>query len=723
MQIDEDGDGTIDITSTPNNLTIEGNTGNGYLINGLLLDSFGQIITLTSDDIEIISGTNTLSLFSGTFIALGVRVGDLVVITGSDSSTDDGTYRISNISSGIITLDSVTLSLAGDLGASGSIYIIRATAAIDEMNFTESVSSQGSIMFDIFITEDSDIHYHKRLEIDGAIYNNGFAAIITDVSRGFLLSSTSATVTVNTSGMAYLTDPSLQSGQPIYVGQTGQYKLLASDGLSFVSIAVYSSGIPTVQQVVDLYGFDEVSSNNYRVCRGTFSTSLGRVLGEYNGIGVPSVLDKRQSGTVDDTIISENVLERYIEGPRNELRASGVVRGLEVTNLLLIDSGEVDSFGSAIYYHEVDISAGIIYISGIRYEIAGYSSFRFNTSDDFYIGINTSGCVVYGEQITNPDGYTDGYTDQISSLADQDIIHLAFIDATTTTITDLRYFIDRLDLKSGKIVVSKTQNFGHFTEVAPAIEYAKRFTELHPGQGTPIVYIDQGDFSISSTIIIDCDIKICGAGPDTVLTKSGAFAFGTTPNSGNIDFGDALFLVGADTKTGSNRIINGVTFEDFTYHTSDDISAVGCVISITQPLVKLSEPASNKATFRVQNVNFIGSDNIAYGTGIDADLVGEYAIAVGQADEITFIPESSIIIGGLVMGNLIVTGCRFHKMGVEYGGITFPDSVSFTIQNVIVCNNIATDMSPVVASVGFDIIETMYIVTLSNVIEANNART
>ena len=696
--------------------TFEGSGRNAYHINGLVLDTFGRVMQFEVADIEIVTGTNTVNLLSGTFGEKGIRVGDLAVISRSSDSDDHGTYRISNVKDAIITLDSSTLEFEGILGVDGAIHIVRASAPISELNFTEIVSVDGSIVFDTFITDDKDVHYHKRLEVDGAVSSGGFSSTVIDISKNFIKTGETATISVTTTGFAQLTDTSLELGPSIYVGQTGVYRLLANDGLSYVTIAVNSTGLPSTAQSVTLHGFNELTTNNYRICRGTFATSLGRVLGEYSGVGIPSVIDKRRSGTVDETIVSESLLEKYIEGPRNELRAHGIIRGLAVSNVVLVDSGNTDGSGNIIYYHEVDIDAGVALVNGIRYELPGYSSFRINSGADFYIAVDAFGCIFPGEQITNPDGYTDGYTDEIAPFADQDLAYLAFINSDLSTATDLRFFVDRLDLKAGRIIVSKTQNFGHFTDVSSAISYASKFTEMYPNQGTPTVFIDQGDYEISSTILVDFDIKICGAGPDTVLKRTGTFAEGTPPVAGNPDFGDALFLVGTTSETGSARIMNGVTFSDFTYLSSEDLDAVACVISIIQPLIKAGENASETATYRVQDINFLGPEDINFGTGTDSELIGEYAIALGQSDENDFAPISDI-----TMGNLMVTGCRFDRMGVEYGAIIFSDSSSSTFQNVVVSNNIGTRLSPTAAITTFELIELPASPTLTNIIQSNNA--
>jgi hypothetical protein len=699
-------------------LEVEGTSGNSYHINGYLFETFGKIIELTSDDLQIVEGTNTLSLFSDTFEERGVREGDLLVITGSETTTDDGTYRISNVNGDTIALDSSTLELDGAITSDALLHIVRASAAVSEMNFTEAVSANGSIIFDVFVSEDQDVHYHKRVEVDGAVSSGGFSAVVTDVSRGFIKSGEKVTLIVTTTGYATITDPTFGIGAAIYVGHTGTYRLLASDGLSYITIGVNGNGLPTTEQTVDLFGFDELNTGNLRVCRGTFATSLGRVLGEYSGVGVPSVLDKRRSGTVDETIIGESLLEKYIEGPRNELRAHGIIRGLAVSNANLVNSGEQDDLGNDIYYYEVDIDAGVAIVNGIRYELPGYTSYRFNTEEDFYIAVDAFGCLVFGDQIANPDGYTDGYVDQIAPFSDQELAYLAFIDSSDSSIKDFRFFIDRLDLKSGKIIVSKTQNFGHFTDVSAAIEYARRFTELHPNQGTPMVFIDQGDYEVSNTIIVDFDVKICGAGPDTVLSKTGSFAQGAEPSSGNIDFGDTLFLVGSTSEAGAYRIENGVTLSDFTYKVSDELEAVGCVISITHPSQKSGDFSNRQATFRIQNINFLGTSFINYGSGADSELLGEYAIAIGQTDESNFTPISSITMGGV-----IVTGCRFDRMGIEKGAIIFSESASSTFRNIIIANNIATLLSPYDGDVSFNILQTPSVPTLTNIVEASNTRT
>lgn len=690
-------------------ITVEGTSTNSFHINGSIISEFGAIQQYTGDEIEIIGGSLNLSLFSGTFDALGTRVGDTVVITGSSDATDDGTYRIGSVAGNTITLDLSGDTLEGTLNENSLVHILRNSARVEELNFTEAVSANGSILFDVLFAEDKDIHYSKRMEIEGALSDSQFTAGIVDVSRNFIIKDDTATLTVDTDGNAVLTGPDLTDGESVFVASPGIYKIFASDRLSFVVLSVNAVGPPLSQQQVTLYGFNEISSNNLRLCRGLFATSLGIILGESNDVGVPSVIDKRRSGSVDDTIIGEAVLERYIEGPRNELRGSGIIRGMEVTNLQFVSSGSLE-------YYSVDVSAGIAVVNGIRYEFSGVSGFRFNSDEDFYLALDSRGCVVASAPVSNPDGYTDGYVSEISPFADQVIAHLAFIDSVNDEITDLRLFIDHIDYKLiGDIIVANSQEFGHFTNIKTAVDYARKFNSLFPEQANPTIFISEGTYDVSETIVLDFDILVRGAGPNTVITKTGTLATGVIPNSGRVDSRTSLFRVGSARDANSTRIFNGISLRDFTYVTSDDLTNVGCVIALSQ---ERTSSVSSDATYRFENINFIGPTDINDGDAVDADAVGEFALLIGQETGAAFVP-----VGNLAMGNVIFTGCKLKRMGLEEGGIRFAESTGGVYSNIIVTGNIAEEMSPDAGITSFDIIEYPSTPTLTNVIENSNAVT
>lgn len=699
-------------------IEVEGTSTNSVFLNGLILSEFGRIQAFTGNELEIIAATLDIRLFSGTFAALGVRVGDTVVITNSSDSTDDGTYRIGSVSGDTVTLDLQGESLNGTLDENSIVHFIRNAAPVEELNFTESVSVNGSIMFDVFMDEDKDIFYRKRMEIGGALSSGLFTAAVVDVSRNFIRTGQTASVTVDVNGEAFLTGPDAQDGEPVFVGATGVYKLFSSDKLSFVVLSVKAEGNPSVQTQVTLYGFDEISQNNYRICRALFATSLGIILGESADAGVPSVIDKRASGTADETIIGESLLEKYIQGPRNELRGSGIIRGFEVSNPQFIDTGETDGFGNPIIYQTVDISAGVAVVNGIRFEYPGVVGFRFNDSEPFFLAFDSRGCIVAGTDVDNPDGYTDGYSQTISPFAGQVVAHLAYVNAENSNIIDLRLFVDHLDYKFiGDITVANSQEFGHFTDIAAAVKYARFFSRMFPEQANPTIFIAEGSYEVSERIIVDIDCTISGAGPSTVITKTGTLAQGVELESDRPDMRNCVFLIGGGRNSNSDRIYDGVTIRDMTYRVSPDLEFVGSFISLAQGIG--SSTTSADAMFRFENINFVGPTGIN-NSGIDEENLGEYALIVGKQTGSTFTPTQNVR-----MGNIVFSGCYLKRMGLEQGAIYHTDSTGGQFSNIIITNNVALEMSPNLGDTSFELFEYKIITvpTLNNIVENSNSVT
>lgn len=700
------------------NKEIEGISKNTLLINGKILSGFGKIISLKNSDVQIYTGSLALSLSSGNFSDLGVRVGDLVVIEGSTVSTDDGSYRVLSVSSNNLDLDLTGVLFSGELSENAVVYIIRSSAPIGEFTFEEIGTSDGTILFDVFVDEEKDIFGRKRLEVEGSIQSSGFSAVISDVSNGFILEGETAIIEIDTNAYATLTDTTGSNGESVFVGSTGIYKIFASDGLSFITLTVNSSSNPSVALSNTIYGFKEVGLNNYHISRGSFATSSGRILGTSTDPGIPSLVDKRISGTVDTSIISDTFIERYIEGPRNELRSSGVVRGCLVSNTSLNDGATPDDD-----YQLFSISAGVIYVNGIRFEFPGVEDFRINTLEDYIIAIDGNGCVIAAPYITNPDDPTL----LVSPYFENNVAYLAEVsnDGSTTEINDLRLFVDNLDLKVlGSIKVSKDQRTGHFTSIHKAVAYAKRYKKLFPELSPPSILIEAGEFYIGRTVLLDFDINIVGAGPNTVILRDPSFDSSVTYNNNRIDMTSSVFMIGGGQNISSDLIKYGITLKDFTYKSPNTIKEVCCAIALTQPITKAGSDISPDATYRIQNINFIGPNNITWDS-TDADCLGDYALYIGQQVPTTLAPVTNIDIG-----NVIMTGCYLTRMGLEYGGIKFiqantslPNNIR--IKNIIVSSNILQDMSPNVGDVLSIAVEYPSGINtngLTNVIELGNAR-
>ena len=692
----DDGTDTLGLTQILD-LEVEGSTGNRLNLNGLVLNEFGLIKQFSDDTLEIVAGSLTLSLFSGTFAGNGVRVGDIVVVDGSDDSTDDGSYRIGSIVDAAANLDLVGGSFSGVLVDGSQVLIIRAGAPIDELTFTEITSVDGTILFDVFMTEEKDIHYTKRFEIDSLLKDGPFSATITDVSKNFIIDGETASITVNTSGLATLTGPDLLTGASVFVAASGSYRIFAADTLSFITIEVNATGAPIVSTQATIFGFNEINRGNYLLCRGGFSTALGRVLGESTAPGIPVLLDKRTSGTADATIVGESFIEKHIEGPRNELRASGVIRGCEV-------SGATYTAGVQTF----DVAAGIIVVNGIRYEFPGLESFRIDTTSTYYVAFDSLGCIVAEPITTHP---VTG--DPASPFFNQEVATLSVItndSIATATETDLRLFIDNLDFKLiSDVAVSTDQRFGHFTDIKKAVDYSRRFNEMFPAINNPSVLIKEGSYTVNEQILVDFDLMIRGVGNNSIITKTGAFALGKALTGDDVDTSTAVFLIGGGQDLNSSSIIDGVIIRDLKYTTSSTLtSGVGCFIAIAQ------EVNSNRNNFLLDNIWMEGPSSIN-GDVADPGKIGEYFLVMGKQDPVTLLPTATTR-----TGNLIVSGCRFRHTGLELGAIKVLESAGGSLSRAIVTNNIAVDAAPRLGDGLNMIIEYPSTISMVDIVETSN---
>ena len=691
----------------------EGTYGNSYHINGLILTDL-PISNLSSNDVELIVGSNKLVMASESPESVGIREGTLLVVSGA-SSTDDGTYRVRAISGNSIFLDNASLSWTSGLTDSSIIHIVNSAAPCGELTFTEKVDVDGSILFDTFITENRNVFFKKRLEIDGALSLSGFSAAIVDVSSGFLLKDKFARITITPSLRATLNDPSGTDGDPVYIGVSGEYKIFASDRMSYVVLKVNASSAPASSISVDIYGFNDVSSQNLHLSRGLFATSLGRVLGTSSEPGIPSVIDKRSTGTVDKTIISENILEKYIEGPRNELRASGIVRGCEVVNRV----SHTETVGGVIVsFQTVDVNAGVHYCNGIRREFPGKVGFRVNTTKPFFIGFDADGCLIWAEsRYSLISGSADLYWNKAAVLdsffKNYEVAYLAFVDPnydlsydnelarSTYEITDLRLKIDNIDNKLlGDIIVSNDERCGHFTDIKSAIRYASFYEEMYPDSKAPTIFIEAGEYLIDESIIVDFDVTVRGSGAGTILRRSTSSTFADgADRSIQVPLSTAAFVIGRNIEFSSRRIKRGVRFSDFTWISNPDMVApnVSTVFCVSQQIGVgefgpdgLWKTMSKYPEFYFENIKFIGPSAQAWGNSADAsDRCGEWAIILAQED------GSGWWKAVHQMGNLHITGCSFIKMGTGVGPCM---AVCYTtthhLRNVIVTGNIARKISP-----------------------------
>lgn len=695
-----DGTSQLGLTAVLNYVNY-GSYGNSFNVNGYVIKESGLLKTYTSDVVRLVSNSRRIEFIdnSVSFITDGVRVGDYVVITNSSDTSEDGTYRISSISSNYIEVDNEDVSFLGEISDSSIICILRCTAPIDEMAFQEFDGDVGSILFDVFITSDADIFYRKRLEIEGELSDSSpggnFVASIVDVSRSFIISGETSSITIGIDGYAQLTGPDSQVGQSVYVGTTGRYAIKSADGLHFVVLSVKASSLPDEEISASIYGYDEIGQSNLHVCRGTYSTALGRVLGEGTDVGIPSVLDKRVFGTIGTKSISSNFIEKYIEGPRNELRASGVLSGC------LVSSASYDS-GSETYTFDVD--PGTVISNGIRHQNNGASSVTFSSTDSIYIAIDEYGCIIAQPAQSNGQ----------SPFISRNIALLALLKNDGSTLSDnidIRLFISGIDNKvTSEIIVSNNSDLGHFTSISDAVAYAKYFGSIYSNSTTPSIFIRDGQYAISEQIVLDFDIKIRGSGPNTILTRSGALSQGESVGVGeSLKLNTALFIIGATDALPSEDIVYGVSVSDLTYKVSDDFINSSCIFAITQSINDNVGDfiSSSKAYFRFSNITFDGPGIMGDGS------IQDYPIVLTHSDSLAVTPYQ--LPSSKTFGNVLVSNCIFYNMGTTTAiNSAFVDATC-TVQNSIFSSNISVGD---VDAVMLEISDAS--ATSSNIIESSN---
>ena len=88
----------------------------------------------------------------------------MLVIHGSTEPADDGAYIISTVNESSIYVDDSLVTFLGELEPDTSVvYIIRSCIPAGEMTFEESVSIDGSIIFDCLIDEEKNLFHKKKI--------------------------------------------------------------------------------------------------------------------------------------------------------------------------------------------------------------------------------------------------------------------------------------------------------------------------------------------------------------------------------------------------------------------------------------------------------------------------------------------------------------------------------------------------------------------------------
>lgn len=710
---------------------VQGSYGNSSFINGKLFRDLEQRITLSNDEVIFGSGSPRLTSLTSNFLNLDIRIGDLVVVTGSTDATDDGLFVIKSLSAAEAILDApASFSFSGNLQTGSLVTILRSSAPISELNFEEIDEASGFMLIDVFATDSSQIFYSKRLEISNSLYSSGFYAAIVDVSKDFILSGETYLLKIGTDGLAYLEDDGGLTGSPVFVGvapmvtteHSDLFKIRSPDGVSFVTIRVVATNVPSSNLQCTIYGSSEISRSVLHLSRCLFSNGTGRIFGTSGTGGIPSIIDKRNFGTIDIEQICPSFVEKYIEGPRGELRAAGIISGCSIENVsgILSDSG-----GS---YITIDISPGAYISSGIRKEFQGILGLKTYKIEFSYICLNE-----YGEPEIGKSIYGGPTSYLVSPFLHRSVAYIGYFD-TDSNFYDLRFFLNNLDLKvASEIIVAKSTALGHFTDIQSAINYAGLFYDINYGKElyydvyAPTVLIREGKYEINSPIIIKRDITITGSGKHTVLKRGALLSTPSTftapdPNSTIFIIGDGPAIVGSVSASGFQL---GVTIKNLTYRSSALPSGSCTAFCIFQ--------GQTSSSLTPPTLNF---ENIyAYGTSErDSDsTIKEYFLFCGRVNAAgNETPQQGTY-------NIFVSSNYFNRMGAYQSGSSSASAPAenilielsmqlgavsgtpLTIKDIVITSNICTGVAPTDPSGTASILRTaIQGGTLSGIIEASN---
>jgi len=657
---------------------VYGSYGNAVLINGNTVLDNDSFITYLGSDLELIAGTNNITFETIEPISEGIKVGNLCYVE------DNGLYRIQIISGNTITLDDQGSTFTADIAANKRVFIYKGTVSLEELEFSEIVSSNGSIMLDIFMTENFDYGYHIRATIEGVLQSASFQGIIYDISKGYLINQTDI-ISISTSGLATVFDgASTSSGDQLY--SSGEYIIRSPSGSNFYKMQTLNGPPLGSSLSVTVSGFNELPFNLIHLSRCIYSTSFGFILGD-SDIGVPAVVDKRPSGTVNEVIISPSLLEKYISGPTSELRSDGAISGL---NFSTYDTTATKCL--------LSINPGFYYNSGIRYKFNGVLDMPVTHGGvSFFVGFDKNGCLKIGTEIIDPVGggsISPFYAERITYIA----YMIVDISGSITSI-DLRKSISFIDKKIQQIIVAQESGAGHFTSIKEAVNYAKYYKMFNLSSSIPSVLIKNGIYEIDETIILDFDIEISGSGPGTILKQGDNLVSSSGLNEGLLveHYSSAMFLIGTEDSLSANQssdFIYGVKISNLTCkHAESYSSAINSNFNFFFLILQGLASIDDVKTFKFDNVIFDGASSMLESSSVTVgslDATRQFIpIAIGLASDS----------GGTaptIFGGIITSNCTFKYMGSGWAtiGAIISKAGSYTISNCNIHGNLIKKASP-----------------------------
>lgn len=467
--------------------------GTGYLISGK--ENMGLLAKIDGTEFVYFSGSTVISngLTDIDFLEEGVKIGDLLIVSGATDEADNGSYVIINVTASNLTLSSDQLpdGFADSSSETTRFRIFESIVSFETITFEEVASTFAAALIDVFMNYDQKLFGNKIAEYSAQVYNSESLIVLLDVNSENIAGKEYEVLVESGDDLALF---SLNSGPSVEVRGTNNYIWLLS-GTDNVWMKFFISDVDLINAKIasdaaslemTIFGLEQVNlDSNMLLARVPYSSFSGRISG---GIGVGRIEHKLPHGNISIKEISENAIYELQQQPISELRSNGVIYGLEVSNVSI----NADSL------YTFDINRGVCYIAGKRYESSAVSNIITDINstvvDKFFIVMNADGLIVFDPALPGC----------ITPYSDSEVCNLAVVefDEVNIVYSDLRLFIDELDYKLlNSITVSPQQGMAHFSSIPKALKYAKHFSHIFPDAGTPTIHLKSGIYS--DTIEID----------------------------------------------------------------------------------------------------------------------------------------------------------------------------------------------------------------------------
>lgn len=581
------------------NTTVYGSAGNSFMVNGVQRSTFRIKMpqqgtgSLGKGGFTILGNVIVFTSQDNNPLAAGVRVGDIVNLQGltsaSTSTVFDGIRRIFNITSNTITVDGDPYPVDIDLADSATLVVYSNSVSLDSLahrfqtdfagidpNYTQNAVVQ------VYMNSAGEVDYHERLiypnaaTLSGTAYGGASTLSITnlatdnhgiyivDCSRGLRGTSQGERRLVSfqfdnkkkvfaafgcqsSPSDGYTISADLH-GSPVNITGDGFYQLVDETGLNFLVIQTVKAfnilsdtilnTIPDnkfLTYVLPIVKFEEVNEfENLLLCNVYYNSQVNQIPllnGEL------ALADKRYTGTLGVEQLRDDVIEKYISGPTGETRGDGVVGGG------LFVPSDPTATQNITNDKVVYVNGGVVYVQGIRYEIA---------SQQIYVDPATLDISQYGTDgyfpgtgpapsgnATLKNGYIRYYvfvdnfgrlqtTSRLNLPASLPFVPLAKVVLTThgllnnspniisVNVVDFRLFISRIDDKVELTVGGISQQPTHFNSIMAAVEYVDnmRYNDVISGNNVhirpTIIRILEGTYQEATTIDIPPFVTLRG---------------------------------------------------------------------------------------------------------------------------------------------------------------------------------------------------------------------